>query len=295
MAEALQILSTLQMKVETAGSTRWFAAACASATWTQEMITRSLPIIFALTLLYPAAAAPEKRIVDGVTYQILRAPADSVRIVWKDSEGRQLRTFPEAVRHLERNGATVDTLMNGGIFEPGGVPSGLLIQDGKQLTGVNRNEGEGNFFLKPNGIFLVGSRGAAVIRTDEYPLKDVEVRQAVQSGPLLLRHGKVHPAFNASSSSRLHRNGVGVSKDGIVVFAMTDFHSPKFPNLHEFAQLFQTLGCEDALFLDGDLSQMRSGADLAKPSNRFGSMIAVIKTAAVEVAPKQPATGPEPE
>ncbi|MEY3895752.1 MAG: hypothetical protein RLZZ214_1272 [Verrucomicrobiota bacterium] len=244
--------------------------------------------IFTLGLLGLGRAAPDEKVVAGVTYQILRAPAEAVRIVWKDSDGKQLRNMPDVARHLERGGLTVDTLMNGGIFEPGGVPSGLMIQDGKELNPVNRSEGNGNFFLKPNGIFLIGAKGAAVIATEEYPQKDVAVQQAVQSGPLLLRKGKVHPAFNANSSSRLHRNGVGVSKDGMVVFAMTDFHSPKFPNLHEFAQLFRTLGCDDALFLDGVISQMRSGQEIAKSSNDFGSIIAVIQTAKVEKNESRP-------
>jgi len=42
--------------------------------------------------------------------------------------------------------------------------------------------------------------------------------------------------------------------------------------------LLRALGCEDALFLDGDLSQMKSGKDIDKPSNLFGSMIAVVET-----------------
>lgn len=231
-----------------------------------------------LLFVFPADAAPVEKIVDGVTYHVIRTPAASVRIVWKDDKGVALRTFPAAARYLTGKGAKPHTLMNGGIFEPGGIPSGLLIQDGKELNPVNRNRGEGNFFLQPNGIFLIGSNGAAVIRTDEYPLGGVVIRQAVQSGPLLLRRDRIHPAFNANSNSRLHRNGVGVAKNGEVVFAMTDLDSPKFPNLHEFAVLFRTLGCEDALFLDGDLSQMRSGEDMKKESNQFGSIIAVMET-----------------
>jgi uncharacterized protein YigE (DUF2233 family) len=239
------------------------------------MIPRFMPIVFALCHFGQVAAVPEEKIVGGVTYHVLRAPAESVKILWTGTNGKPLRTFPEVARYLESRDIAADTMMNGGIFEPGGVPSGLLIQEGKQLRPVNRNEGDGNFFLKPNGIFLIGSRGAAVIRTDEYPLEDVEIRHAVQSGPLLLRQGKTHPLFKANSQSRLHRNGVGVSKSGEVVFAMSAFHSSRFPNLHEFAQLFRVLGCEDALFLDGDLSQMRSGADMLKPSNQFGSIIVV--------------------
>jgi len=234
-------------------------------------------LVGALSLLVPALAAPEVKQIDGVTYHLLRAPASSVRLIWKDAEGKVLRTFPEVARHLKAEGLKASVVMNGGIFEPGGIPSGLLIQDGVELRPINRRPGKGNFFLMPNGVFLVGPAGAAVVRTDEYPLADVRASQAVQSGPLLLRKGKVHPAFNEGSSSRLHRNGVGVSKEGEVVFAMSDFHSPKFPNLFEFAQLFRSLGCEDALFLDGDISQMRWGDDIAKPGNRFGSFIAVVE------------------
>ena len=223
-----------------------------------------------------AGAVPEKRTVDGVVYHVLRARPEAVRIVWKDGQEKQMRTFPEAARHLREKGTPATTMMNGGIFEPGGIPSGLLVQDGKEWRPLNREQGEGNFYLKPNGVFLIGTKGAAVIRTEEYPPQGIVVRHAVQSGPLLLRQGKVHPAFRPGSTSRLHRNGVGVAANGDVVFAMTDFHSPKFPNLHEFAMLFRTLGCDDALFLDGDLSQMRSGKDIEKPSNLFGSMIAVV-------------------
>lgn len=217
-----------------------------------------------------------KQSIGDVDYHVLKTTAAAVRIVWKNDEGAVLRNIPAAARYLEASGLKVDTVMNGGIFEPGGIPSGLLIQNGKVMNPVNRKKGDGNFYLLPNGVFYIGSKSAGVISTDEYPPKDVVVREAVQSGPLLLRKGKVHPAFNAASTSRLTRNGVGVTTDGDVVFVMTDFHSVKLPNLHEFAMVFRTLGCDDALFLDGDLSQMRSGKDLLKPSNEFGSLIAVV-------------------
>jgi uncharacterized protein YigE (DUF2233 family) len=235
-----------------------------------------ITFIFLLFTIY-TIAAPEKKVIDGVMYHILKVTPDRVQLLWKGDDGQQLRTFPAASKFLKGKGMEVETLMNGGIFEPGGIPSGLLVQDGKEVNPVNRNKGEGNFFLQPNGIFLISDKGAAVIRTDEYPQKNVIVKQAVQSGPLLLRGGKVHPAFNANSTSELHRNGVGVTKTGEVVFVMTDFNSEKFVNLHQFAMLFKSIGCDDALFLDGDISQMRSGADMEKQSNSFGSIFAVVK------------------
>jgi uncharacterized protein YigE (DUF2233 family) len=222
-------------------------------------------------------AAPEKKVVDGVTYHILHAKPAEVRVVWKDAKGIQLETFPQATAYLTGLGAAPDTIMNGGIYEPGGIPSGLLIQEGRELHPLNLRDGKGNFFLKPNGIFLIGDKGATVIDSTEYPPANVKITQAVQSGPRLLRKGVVHPQFRADSTNRLHRNGIGVTKDGTVVLAMTDIRSPKYPNLHEFATLFASLGCADALFLDGDISQMRSGEALTKESGPFGSFIAVVK------------------
>jgi len=233
-------------------------------------------ILSALCSVSMGVAAPEKKVIDGITYHLCKAQPNTIKVIWKDDGDKQLRTFPEVAGYLTKQKIAVDTLMNGGIFEPGGVPSGLLIQDGKTLRPVNTNQGAGNFFLKPNGIFLISSKGAAIVRTEEFAALKWEIQYAVQSGPLLLRHGQTHPVFRENSTSRLHRNGVGVTKNGEVIFAMTDFHSTKFPNLHEFAQLFRHLGCDDALFLDGDISQMRSGQDLMKPSNQFGSIIAVI-------------------
>ncbi|MEM7011439.1 MAG: phosphodiester glycosidase family protein [Verrucomicrobiota bacterium] len=238
------------------------------------MSARATLIFFLAPIL--VAAEPKEQIVDGVKYHVLRVSADQVRIVWKDNADQQLRMFPDVAKYLTANGEAPATLMNGGIFEPGGVPSGLLIQNGRELRPLNRADGKGNFFLKPNGIFLISDKGPAVIKTPEYPLEDAKVSQAVQSGPLLLRNGERHPVFKVDSKYRLHRNGVGVDGDGLVVFAMTDFNSPKFPTLYEFAELFRTLGCKDALFLDGDISQMRSGAELERSSNNFGSIIAVL-------------------
>lgn len=242
-----------------------------------RLMIKPAHLLILMSTAVSLTAAPAKREVDGVVYHVLHAKPEAVRIVWKDASGNQMRTFPEAKHYLERRGESPQVLMNGGIFEPGGIPSGLLVQEGHQLRPINPADGEGNFFLKPNGVFLIGSSGAAIIDSREYPLAGVVVRHAVQSGPLLLRKGKVHSAFNAGSTSRLHRNGVGVTRSGDVVFAMSDIRSEKLPNLHEFAMLFRNLGCDDALFLDGDISQMRSGDDLSRASNPFGSIIAVVR------------------
>lgn len=222
-------------------------------------------------------SAPERVTRDGVSYLIWKAQPGKVRVLWKDDAGKQLRELPVAKAFLERKGEKPLMLMNGGIFEPGGIPSGLLVQGGRELHPVNRRDGNGNFFPKPNGIFLISDKDARVMETSKWPPQGGKVAYAVQSGPLLLEGGRIHPAFNKGSESRLLRNGVGVAEDGTVVFAISDSKGGKWPNLHGFADLFLSLGCKDALFLDGDISQMRSGETLGKASNPFGSIIAVVK------------------
>ena len=226
-----------------------------------------------------AIAAPETVTRDGVRYFVWKAKPENVRVVWKDDAGKQLPNLPAARAYVDGKGGKTLMLMNGGIFEPGGIPSGLLVQYGKELRPVNRRDGEGNFFLKPNGIFLISDKGARVIETGKWPPVGGKIAHAVQSGPLLLEKGKIHPAFNKGSESRLLRNGVGVAADGMVVFAISDSKGGKDPNLYGFADLFLSLGCKDALFLDGDISRMIYWDDLKIPTGGFGSVIAVVEDA----------------
>lgn len=170
-------------------------------------------------------------------------------------------------------------ITNGGIFEPRCMPSGLYIENGKIIHPLNSNPGKGNFFLKPNGVFLIPKNSeASVLTTKKYhhqPKKKKDtVQLAVQSGQMLLIQEKVHPAFNEESQSKLHRNGVGVDSKGQVVFAITD-HAQR-SNLWTFAKLFAHLDCEDALFLDGDLSRMIVDPPKKIRGQGFTSVIAVV-------------------
>lgn len=220
---------------------------------------------------------PDSVSVGKIQYEILRAQPGAVRIVWKDETGNPLGTFPAAHAYLSRMRQPPWALINGGIFDPGGKPSGLLIQDGKELCPLNLRAGEGNFYLKPNGVFFLHEDGAQILDSEEYASGQYQPRFAVQSGPLLVCKGKLHPVFRPNSETRRHRNGVGIDKEGKVVFAMSRFDSTSFPTLYEFASLFKLrLDCDNALFLDGDLSSMKLGSDMQKPSNGFGSIIAIL-------------------
>jgi uncharacterized protein YigE (DUF2233 family) len=47
--------------------------------------------------------------------------------------------------------------MNAGMYHGDGSPVGLGICEGRDMSPVSRDEGHGNFFLKPNGIFAMAA------------------------------------------------------------------------------------------------------------------------------------------
>lgn len=210
----------------------------------------------------------------GVKFRVVRVTPERVQVVWKDANGELYRSFDRVQAAFAKQGKSVAFLMNAGIFEPGGIPSGLHIEGGTLLRPLNLADAPGNFFLKPNGVCAFGD-SRPFIGTCPAWQKRAAVKEswAIQSGPMLLIDGKRHPAFTEKSTNRLHRNGVGVDGKNQLVFAMTD--KGQDVNFWDFAGLFLKLGCKDALFLDGDISQMAVNPGKPVQSNQFGAMFVV--------------------
>jgi uncharacterized protein YigE (DUF2233 family) len=79
---------------------------------------------------------------------------------------------------------------------------------------------------------------------------------------MLVSNGKLHPRFIKSSASLYVRNGVGVDREGRVLFAISDLPV----NFYDFATLFRDrLDAPNALYLDGSISAM-----YAPELKRFG-------------------------
>ena len=200
---------------------------------------------------------------------------DTLKLFLRDDRGRPLKSFAGLERLLQARGQKLLFAMNAGIYQPDLSPVGLCMAEGKQLAPLNLKDGNGNFFLKPNGVFLVMDGRALVVESSKYPALTGNVSLATQSGPLLVAGGQIHPKFNAASTSRLIRNGVGVKASGEAVFAITE--DPM--SFSEFAKLFRDqLKCPDALYLDGAISSLH--APLLKRSDKktdLGPMIAIVQ------------------
>jgi uncharacterized protein YigE (DUF2233 family) len=199
---------------------------------------------------------------------------ERVRLLLDGSDGKPLHTFAAVERALAAEGQRLLLAMNAGMFHPSYAPVGLLIQDGKTISPLNQAEGQGNFFLKPNGVFVVKQSGAAVMESSELQRVKTPILGATQSGPLLVRAGVIHPKLAPQSTSRLIRNGVGVDGAGRVELVISD--DPV--SFYEFALLFRdVLHCPDALYFDGVVSSVH-GPGVGRSVQRapLGPIIAVV-------------------
>jgi len=173
---------------------------------------------------------------------------------WKKPDGDAYGNFEALRAHLETQGETLIFATNAGIYGTDNKPLGLHIENGRELRPINLGKGgRGNFYWKPNGVCYVDATGARVIDATAWDGEKTKARWATQSGPALVLNGAMHDRFDATTKSVHLRNGVGVRKDGELVFALS--HWPI--TMHEFASLFlEVLQCPNALYLDGTLSGM---------------------------------------
>jgi len=216
-------------------------------------------VCIAMLILASASPAVEFRSVEfaGKRFTICRVNVreERLQLYHRDESGQPFKRFDRLAPWIESHGRKLVFAMNAGMYHGDFSAVGLFVSEGRQLVPLNTANGEGNFFLKPNGVFAVTEAGACVVEASEYSKLPGHVILATQSGPLLVRSGKLHPAFNAKSESRLFRNGAGVPSTGIAIFAISE--DPV--NFYEFATLFRDmLHCPDALFLDGTISSLYS-------------------------------------
>ncbi|WP_298143856.1 phosphodiester glycosidase family protein [Flavobacterium sp.] len=191
---------------------------------------------------------------------------------WKDEKGTRLGNFTNLKNHLARNKTKLLFATNAGMFNKSFAPQGLYIEKNKVLKEIDTNNGNENFYLKPNGVFYITNTNEAIVCNTTDFQTTTTVKYATQSGPLLVHKGKIHAAFNQNSTNLNVRNGVGVLPNGHVVFAMS-----KSPiNFYEFAKYFLDLGCKEALYLDGFVSRTYlPEKKWVQTDGNFGVMIGV--------------------
>lgn len=233
-------------------------------------------ILLLLSGLTVGIAALSTSVCSAQESEIKSYPVDStnerVRLYWQRPDGTPYGNIRSL---LEDSIVRSEILMvtNGGIYGTDRRPLGLYIENGRRLSPINLAEGEGNFYIKPNGVFFLKG-GRAYIENSERFMDDPDITDAVQSGPLMIRNGAIHPRFKADSTSRKIRNAVGITRKGGIVFLF----SPKPVTFYDFARhARKRYAIVDLLYLDGTISQMYTApSDLPVPGRQaFVTMIAI--------------------
>ena len=200
---------------------------------------------------------------------------EDLRLFWKDDDGKLLQDFVGLEKAVSAKGEKLLFAANAGMFEPDSRPVGLLVQDGDEKSPLNLNDGVGNFYMKPNGVFVINEKHEAhIVDSGDYAALLTPATWATQSGPLLVHGGDIHPDFIEDSKNLKIRSGVGVRKDGTIEFAI----SRKPVNLYDFAALFLTkLKCPNALYLDGDISAFYVPSVKDTTPHSFGPMFGLVE------------------
>lgn len=188
---------------------------------------------------------------DKILAYTVDTKTQDLRLYWKDDSGQIFGSIKNLRKYIESSDQTLKFAMNGGMFMEDLRPLGLFIQDGKIQKTINNGSGSSNFYLKPNGVFYITTDNIPFICNTSDFKDNGKIKYATQSGPLLVIDGQIHPAFKEGSKNQKIRNGVGILPDNKVVFAM----SKNKINFYDFAKYFQSLGCKNALYLDGFVSR----------------------------------------
>src|SRR5665213_2555675 len=138
------------------------------------------PRMLAIVLLALIGAGCRQKSTAARTASIVREVTDSghhfgvadlvlsqskLQLFWKRPDGTRIGTFGELNVLVAASGEQVIFATNAGIFGQNFSPTGLYVEDGRELSPLNLRAGAGNFYLKPNGVFLIDSQGAAIVES----------------------------------------------------------------------------------------------------------------------------------
>lgn len=196
----------------------------------------------------------------------------NLRLFWKDEKAKRFGSIENFKLWAAKKNLKVDFVMNAGMYKEDRSPQGLYIEKQKVLSALDTAKAEGNFYLKPNGVFFITTKKTATICATERFNGNKEIEFATQSGPMLVIDGNVHSAFKKESKNLNIRNGVGILPNENVVFVL----SKKEVNFYDFANYFKSLGCKQALYLDGFVSRAYlPSQNWIQTDGDFGALFAI--------------------
>jgi uncharacterized protein YigE (DUF2233 family) len=195
-----------------------------------------------------------------------------------DKKGKPLGSFTNLKRELADESKELIFAMNAGIFMQNQMPLGLYIENGKTYRKLNtRKHLYGNFYLKPNGVFLISNGTAHILETGDFKTfaNNHHVEFATQSGPLLLIASKDNLSLSKYDNNKTIRNAVCVDAQSKVKLSISK-RPVSFSEMT--SHLKKDNHCYDALYLDGAISgAFENNHQLESSYQIYGPMIAIFQ------------------
>lgn len=203
---------------------------------------------------------------------------DTISIHWKDTQGHIYKSFEALNNSVQPQGKQLTFAINGGIYDPGNIVKGLYIENGSLLSPPDTAKGYGNFYTKPNGIFMLTQNNKAnIINTTDYFTyqNKSEIKYAIQSGPLLIDSFKIQQDFPKKVKHKYTRSAVCITDNGELKFVISE-HPISLFSFNTF--LVKKLKCKKALYLDGAICRMYlPGQNKLSLVGNFASIITIVK------------------
>ena len=209
-----------------------------------------LLIIASISVGFYQLGKPSNEDERFVSY-IVNPKKQNLEFFWKNEKGEHFKNAENLISWLKSKNKKLLFSTNGGMYKKDNSPQGLYVENTITKSEIDALNGNGNFYLKPNGVFyLTTEKNPIICKTEDF-VNNVKIKYATQSGPMLVIDGEIHTAFKKNSTNLNIRNGVGILPNNQIVFAI----SKKEINFYDFAEYFKNLGCKNALYLDGFVSR----------------------------------------
>ncbi|MCI5058346.1 MAG: phosphodiester glycosidase family protein [Flavobacteriales bacterium] len=231
-------------------------------------------VLCILLILGLSLSSQSQSLDDRILFYEIAPSKSEIHLFWKTTKDSVFGNFEVLSKHLRTKGKSLKFAMNGGMYKRDQSPQGLYIEKGVEYAPLDTlQEGYGNFYMQPNGIFYIDKDKKPGIHVSK-EFRNEDISYATQSGPMLLIEGKMHPKFRKGSPNVHIRNGIGILPNGNVPFAM----SKEKINFFDFATFFKNKGCENALYLDGFVSRTYlPSKNWTQLDGNFGVIIAEIE------------------
>jgi uncharacterized protein YigE (DUF2233 family) len=205
----------------------------------------------------------------------LNYPENKIEMALNNASSVKLKKIDNLLAQLQKPNKEVLFITNGGMYQTDNSPKGLYVENGKVITPIDNKTGDGNFYMQPNGVFLLTKTNAMVVKSADYNKYQAGTVFATQSGPMLVIDGMINKNFSKGSSNKVIRSGIGINDKGKVFFVISNTEV----SFYDFAMVFsKNLNCRNALFLDGAISRMYSPRlKRSETGGNFGVLIYAVK------------------